>query len=286
VISSIIDVDLFTSDKMLLPAFAAKAKMWGIYILSAQNHGLFEGNDGSDLKSRLTRKSDEGFYGALGECLACWYFADKLRFGINPKPIGNRNKKLDMQLITSFGKPMVEVKAPCQFEVIGEPLMYGSDSTQIPNCVKTANSQFPKGGMNILFLTPHLPVPLYQIRGSLVRTFFVVPKMPFKIDRKTNRLISSGPIQYHPEGKFLDKRTRGGHDVGFTRISAVLCIEECFNPNLPELSEYEIGHHVLFLRNPNAEVPLPDTLKPDCPELLHDGNTIKWSDNHPMDDRI
>ena len=261
-----------TFDPAFLPA---KADIWGRYLKAALEAGLFEGEQGKELTQRLIGKKDENFHSATSECMACWFFKERLNLLVKPKPFGRRGKVLDLAVISQDVEMKVEVKTPYEKTRIGETVISDNEN-QMQETLERANKQFSAGSINILFIAPKLSTPANN--SMLTNAFYFVNKVIITFDNKTGNQIGPGRIKPFPEGQFLNTRFEPDGKPRFTRVSAIICVEEILKSLNYEPCKMQIDHNVYILHNPHAINQAPRDIWEDYPQYYeHDDGYLKWS---------
>ena len=268
----------------------AQKAAWEAYVAAAFACGMFEGEQGRDLRARLTGKGDDGFRGAMAECEVCWLLAGRMKLPVQPEASGRVGKNLEMRVVFANCDIGVEVKAP--FRPIprsptGEYLPWnGDDADKIRQCLESANRQFTDNCRNILAIVPDLRTPMYDHRQDLLRAAYGESKITCPIDTATGGPAGPIEVKFFPEGKFLNTTTPGGADLkpdgfpAYRRISAVVCIEEEMKPCGSDLMW--VDHRVLVLHNPYAYHPLSQVMFQEFPQLVPVWNEMQWTDGHQV----
>jgi hypothetical protein len=261
----------------------AQRAAWDAYVGAAFACGFFEHQDGADLRRRLTDVDDNNFRSAVTECMACWFLAGKLRQSVSPRPVGAPGKVPDLCIERDDGNITVEVKAPYREPL---PVMHSGvipdDSDMLASAVDEANRQFARGTRNLLFLVPTTRSRRLE-RRELIKAFFGQTKIvvPLDLERPGTR---SGPAhtEFFAEGKLLKLWDRGR--PRFTRISAVIAVREGFayarNGVLPQ--DVSVIHTCHVLHNPYCPCPAPQDIWGDSPQLVRDGDYMRWTDGHEI----
>ena len=294
--------------------FRAQKAAWEVYIAASFVCGFFESAGGSDLRERLIGEDDDGFRSGMAECMACWFFAGKHGLVVTPYPVGRPGKNLDMLVKLTSQDVHVEVKAPYRKRPTGDTIWHGEDSDAIANCVKAANKQFSTDRTNILVIAPELRLDLYGCRFQLVKACFGQEKITALIDKRTGG--PAGPVgtKFFPDGKFLNPyRPNGKHmkpdgQPAFTRVSAVITIEEVFQHRYPYADPFVlpkdnsawlswkrqndlhysaknyswIEHQVLVAYNPFARHPLSTEVFEQHVRFMDLGKGFGWTDGHTL----
>lgn len=263
----------------------AKRAAWETYLYSAFACGFFEEPKGSDLRGRLESREHSDFRSAIAECMTCWFIASKLHFPVYPDAKGRGQKVLDMRIVADQQDIGVEVKAPYTAPEQGKTV-WGHDGLHLAAAMTAANKQFDKGVPNLLVLAPQLRRPVYSLREQLTTAVYGEMKLTMPYDM--SRGCAAGPIEmeFSREGKLLQRRKPNGKTVkpdgmpGFTRISAVLVIEETGPHFGGGRTEAWFGHSALVAHNPYAEHDLAPRLFGEFVQDLGDG--YGWSDGEPI----
>jgi len=259
----------------------AKKVAWDTYVSAAFSCGLFEGVHGADLRARLTGVDDEGFRSGMAECLACWILAGPLRLPLRPRLAGRNGSILDNGIRHPDGDMGVEVKAPFREQPTG--VWSGDDADLLMDCLERANEQFRDDCRNVLFLVPQLRISVFHLRSQLIRAFFGQEKMTFLMNTQTGSAEGPMELEFFPEGKFLNRYRPDGRLLksdgrpGYTRISAVVCVEERYADD-----ENLIFHRMLVLHNPVARYSVPTNLWGDCPQFVLKDDKMLWTDGHAL----
>jgi hypothetical protein len=248
---------------------------WETYLTAALAIGLFKGSQGRDLRARLRSPDEENFRSAMAECMAAWFLAGRLGLGLDSRPQGRKGRPLEFLIRLSDGDIYAEVKAP--FREIVENVWWGDDSDLLQKAMKSANKQFQSDARNLLIIVPRLRLNVFSFRGQLTHAFFgdLVTRIP--INKRTGE--QAGPIRtaFQPSGHFLNPRLPSGKPYKlngtprFTRVSAVLCIEET-------VGEKQIEHEALVVHNPNAALRIPEDLWASIPQFVPRGAEMIWTD--------
>ncbi len=265
-----------------LRLFRARKASWETYLSAAFSCGLFEGDPGKDLRSRLAGLDDRNFRSAMSECLVCWFLAGVLKLPIKPRPKGNERSVLELLVDLPTGGIQVEIKAPypndpCKSEWFDAP-------GPITRCLKQANSQFQKGAQNVLFLVFFEDMRLYWPRDLMMRAFIGEEGEAYAVDTQVRPPKLEAVIARFPTGQLLNPyypklpphpRKRIPR---FTRISAVVLVQERFNQKafFPEIS-----HNVWIIHNPHASIPIAPELWAEYPQMfITAAGTITWTDGY------
>lgn len=238
----------------------ASRNAWNNYVAVASMHGFFSQSENCDLRKRLTDREDNNFRGAMAECMAAWFFLETLGWKITPRPRGQGRRELELTAMSPEGPIMVEVKAPFreQFGTMGS----GNDSDLIEKTLQRANNQFASGNKNLLFLAPKLRSSLGQDRYQIIQaligqtTIDISIKNP-EVEEDPNLIKFEEPrVEFQLDGMFT-RLIKKDCSPGFTRVSAVLSVEEIFRYH--DDTPY-IDHTMLLVHNPYASTPLsPNT---------------------------
>jgi len=253
---------------------------WDAYLSASEAIGMFDGQEGRDLKARLRSGKDPNFRAAMAECCAAWYLAGPNRQQLKPRPLGRTGKVLEFEFTSGGDSVYVEVKAP--YSPIVDTVWVGDDSGKLENVLAAANRQFDTGVRNLLVLVPRVRIPVYQSRGQLAKALFAEPILSVPIN---SGIDNGGPDPVHnttiQSGSFLMTRRANGQPFKksggprFTRLSAVLTIEEF-------LGGESIEHRVLAAINPYAEAPISEEELAGVPILAVRDGILSWSDGESL----
>jgi hypothetical protein len=253
-----------------------KRAAWDTYLTAAYAIGLFDGPSGQDLRSRLQSPDEDNFRSAISECLAAWFLAGRCRLPVEPRPIGRPRHPLELCTQHPDGEIHVEVKAPHRRVV--KTVWIGDDSDLLQQALESANKQFRDDVRNLLVIVPELRISVFDHRSQITRAFFVEMTLNWLVDTATGKSVDPVFDDFKPSGHFLETRSRTGapfkRDLSarFTRISAVLCIEEI-------LGEQSIEHNALVLHNPNAHLHVTEELWRGLPQLVRREGQMVWTDH-------
>ncbi len=256
-------------------ALRAWKAAWEVYLFAAFASGLFEDPHGADLRSRLTGVDDDNFRSAMSECLAAWYLAGKRKLPVEARPEGRSGHLLEFVLKLSDGDINVEVKAP--FRPIISDFWWGDDTEALQSVLRSANKQFAPRQRNLLVVVPQLRFDVFgAFRVPIERAFIGENVIQVPIDTRTGGPAGPTTFPFKPSGDFT-KTWRSGppsspqHTPRHTRVGAALFLGEY-------LDRREVKHHALIVHNPNAAVPLPNTLWNGIPEFSSHQGQWRWSD--------
>jgi len=308
------------TEKIRLMRRRAERSAWDTYVYCAFACGLFEGQKGRDLRGRLASKDPESFRSAKAECLACWCLAGRLGFTVSAYAPGRNKKMLDMRAVIDNMDIGLEVKAPCRERPSQGQAWDGGDEDVIAQCLDAANRQFAEDVANILVLVPQLRTPISVDRAQLVSALYGEEKITRLIDMTTGGPVGDVATKFFPEGKFLRRRQPSGALVkrngmpGFTRISAVIVIEEEMRDQYPhpittlgrKIGEGAcdgsiqdawgcqldlhygsdnycwIDHAILVAHNPYARRPLNPQSFREYVQFMEVGDGYGWSDGESL----
>jgi hypothetical protein len=196
----------------------------------------------------------------MAECVACWYLSGHLGYQVSVGGRGRRGGAHDLQVLLPDGPANVEVKAPHR-PLPDDGFWYGDDSDILSSSLRSANRQFHSANRNLLVLVPTLKTPVFSARRQLTKAFFAELGFSFPVNLETGVAEGHGRTTVIQRGNFL-RRIKSDGSPGFTRVSAVLRIEErCLNNDIlalvharspHELPPAWIDHAALLLHNPNA----------------------------------
>lgn len=260
-------------DKCKLLNLKAFKSAWETYVDTSFACGLFEGPSGNDLLERLRSERNDNFNAAMAECLACWLFVGKFKMPIMPRPKGSNNHELEFLAKSPNEDLFIEVKAP--FRPRSNQSWSGDDSDKIISCLNAAQKQFQKNTHNILVINPSLRIPLFAHRETLIHALYGETRIVMNFDPMKGQAISPATSEFFPDGSFLkvwpEKGTR------FTRIGAVICVEEFYNERFNV-----VDHKIFILHNPHAKFSCEHIDFGDAPQLRRFGNYMKWSDGYAI----
>jgi len=184
---------------------------WSTYLYTAFACGMFEGDQGRDLRARLTGVGDADFRSAMSECLTCWFLAGRLKLTVNPRALGRKGKKLEMLIEFGDGDVGVEVKAPLRERPVSG-VWHGDDADKIVGALRAAERQFDKSRRNILVVVPSLGRELFSHREPLVRASYGETKITWQMNTETGE---GGPtkIKFFPEGTLEHMKQEVRHAI-------------------------------------------------------------------------
>lgn len=269
-----------------LELLRAEKAAWEAYLDAAFLHGFFEEESGSDLRGRLGSPDYEQFRSAMDECATVWLFAGPLRLRPSPRPGGSNASKLEMLVHHAGGEFNVEVKSP--FNQV-EPVPgvahfgHGDDSEALSQCLEQAAKQFAKGQPNVLVIFPRFMLPVTTSRRMILNAFYGQDMIHIPIDKTTGEATGSPYVAFRQDGHMLKVRRSEGKPR-YTRVSAVLTIEPRVK-DIPLPSGrvlHLMVHDVLVAHNPYAERPVSRAIWGDWPQLVHEDNSLCWTDGHSL----
>lgn len=250
---------------------------WRAYLNAAQCCGILD----ADVESRL-RHDRKGYWSAVAECMACWYFKEKLAplgFSVEAAkpPVRTfsqrdgtaRESVPEMKVrLPRGGVAYVEVKSTWP----GVPFaklalvdgMIGDVVKKVEGCLDAAYSQLPSGHLNIVFIvTPTVPF----LRDALVTALVGRQELSRTINIETGEL---GQVErvIHDTGAMV-KPIQGKRP--YTRVGAIVCVVE--NPLAPS----GMGYEELVVHNPFAACPLAEDIWGTIPQFLA-RRYYYWSD--------
>jgi hypothetical protein len=249
---------------------------WEVYLTAGFAVGLFDNVHGNDLRARLRSPNDDNFRSAMAECMSAWFLAGKLRMSLDGRPVGRPGHPLELRIKRSEGDIYVEVKAPNR-EIPDHQAWVGDDSDLLQEAVESSNKQFRSDIRNLLVIVPTLRISVCTLRRQITRAFFGDIRIRVPLDTGSGQPV--GPIteEFNPSGHFLSRYLPSGRPFKldstprFTRVSAVLCIEE-----LPGVQQIE--HSALIVHNPYAKLRISETLWGNLPQLAVRGDQMAWTD--------
>lgn len=302
-------------DALSLRYLRAEKASWEAYLFTAYSCGMFKGDKGKDLYARLRGKDEDCFRSAMSECLACWFWAARMRMPVNPNAPGRNGKNLEMGVMVNESEVGVEVKAPQRDRVLNG-VSFGDDSDIIAELMNNASKKFEESRSNLLLLVPRLRCQLFTQRRDLLKAAFGESKITWPVNMETGE---GGPTEmvFFPEGKFLKTQRPGGRNLkhdglpGNRRISAILVIEEVWTERYPFPNPFDlldetrsqdwpawerqrelhwsdqncvwVDHKVLVVHNPHAYHPVSHDAFARFPQLVPVGDIMKWTDGAEVD---
>jgi len=264
----------------------ARKAAWEAYLTAAFACGMFEGNQGNDLRGRLVGKNDTNFRAAMAECMACWFFAGKLQLPVVPKPAGRKRRELDLLIGCEDGDIRVEVKAA--YRETPEDYCWGDDADAIARCLGYANKQFPSEGRNILVIVPDLKWPVHADRRQLIHALIGEEAITLTINRRTGDAVGEPQSRFVPDGSFLKRKRDDGRNLkqdgrpAYTRVGAVVSIEGTPVEQDSCPMNTWIEHKVLVAHNPYATNPIPQDMWQDYPQLVKQDDRLVWTDGREV----
>ena len=253
---------------------------WDAYFSASFLLGMFEGEAGNDLLSRLRSKDHRQHWQAMAECIVAWFLAGKMNAGVSPRAKTDKGKVPEFRVELGGDHFFVEVKAP--FRVL--PLSVGlshSGAEALRGSLEKANKQLPDDKGNVLFLLPKVGQHGTDItcRNDLVRLLFGRSVIQATYNRRTGEMRDLGVV-LKSDGGFLNL-VKGGTEPGFTRISLVIMLKRSpVYRSEPGMSYME--HSLYVVQNPNARHPL--SLEPwrEWPIYSIECDSALWSDSHEV----
>ena len=307
-------------ERARLMHYRAVRAAWETYVYCAFACEFFDGDRGKELLARLRSRKPENLRSAMAECLACWFLAGRLALPVEGDAPGRGKKKLDMRTVIDDQSVGVEVKAPySELPPEGQPWC-GHDGDLLAQCLDRANRQFANDTANILILVPELKTPVSTLRVQLGSALYGEEKITCPIDTRTGGPAGPVTTKFFPEGMLLRRRQPDGKLVkrdgtpGFTRVSAVIVIEEQMKEKYPhpittlghtmaekntavaqelwdrQMALYEdrsnecwMDHVILVAHNPYASYPLSPVLFREYVQFedIGDGR-YGWNDGEPL----
>ena len=244
---------------------------WDAYLYAGFALGLFEGEHGKELLSRLTGVDDDSFRSGMSECLAAWYLAGPLGLSVEPRPEGRPGHPLEFVIRHPDGDINVEVKAPYR-PMLTEGFAWFDDSDMFIGGLKAANKQLSQTTKNLLVVVPQMSVQITkEFRTPLEKAFIGETMISTPIDLRTGG--PAGPTTYPFEER--GHLTRSGKESPrFTRVSGVLYLGEMLSDDYRS-----IQHLALLVYNPNAPLSLPRDIWKDTRFFARERGQWAWSDN-------
>lgn len=243
---------------------------WDTYLYAGFALGLFEGEHGGELLSRLRGVDDASFRSGMSECLAAWYLAGPLGLTVEPRPEGRPGHPLEFVIRHSGGDINVEVKAPYR-PMLTEGFAWFDDSDMFVSSLRDANKQFHKTTRNLLVMVPQLSVDIsLDFRIPLEKAFIGEEMVTTPIDMRTGGPAGPTRLVFEERGHL----TRSGKEPPrFTRVSGVLHLGEMLAAD-----NRSIEHLALLVYNPNAPLALPTDIWKDTRYFSRISARWVWSD--------
>lgn len=249
---------------------------WDAYLTAAFAIGLFDGKNGEDLRSRLRAPDDENFRSGIAECMAAWFLAGKQRLPVRPRPIGQKGP-LEFSIKQLDGDIYAEVKAPYAPILDRVTFSWGDDSHLLQRAIESANKQFNDGVRNLLVIVPNFRIPVHILLGQITRAFFGDMSIRIPIDTGSGGPAGVAANFFKPSGHLLatrlpsEKPFKPDNSPRFTRVSAILCIEE-----VPGVQSIE--YSVLVVHNPYAQLSISEGIWGGLPQFVRRGDQMIWTD--------
>lgn len=269
-----------------------------------------------EVLGRLRGSDADGYRSAVAECMACWFFAAKLGMRVGSKPDGRRGRRLDLSAVSELtGDELhVEVKAP-SVEIPPNRHWSGNDSAVLVQCLRAANDQFDEGRANVLVVAPQFRTPIFIERDQLVEAFIGQPVAVVAV-ALGDEPAPEPEVVFRPDGHLVrpGKTTPAGREPRFTRVSAVVTIEDVlaekqhaskFTPEqIHETSDrgdnriiaevfWEhlarrrrddhaawVEHRAFVVHNPFAKTPIDEAVFQSLPQLVRRGSEMRWTDGY------
>jgi hypothetical protein len=252
----------------------AQRAAWEAYVSAAFACGLMEGERGVDLRQRLTDTDDDNFRGAMAECMTCWFLGGKLRLHVQPTAVGRPGKAPDFSIVTDREAIPVEVKAP-YVPMPQATVWCGDNADVLARTLDQANQQFAVGHANVLVIVTNSDNPLFGGRDELIKAFFGEDTYQITYNRQTGETVDERSV-FSPRGKFL--KLWGNSTPRFTRTAAVVRLREA---SRTERGQSWIEPEWVVLHNPFCPNPVRPNLWGDRPQLVVDGDVMRWTDGSP-----
>ncbi len=252
-------------------------RAWRSYLNAAQYCGVLD----ADVEGRM-RGDNTACWSAVAECMACWYFKEKLAplgFSVEAaKPSVRtfsqrdgtaRESVPDMQIrLPGARVAYVEVKSTwptvrhVQLGMVDSVI--GDVVKKVKGCLDAACRQLPSGHPNIVFIVPPA-VPF--LRDALVTALVGKQELGRTINIETGELGQLERV-IHDTGAMV-KLIQGKRP--YTRVGAIVCVVE--NPLAPS----GMGYEELVVHNPFAACPLAEDIWGAIPQFLA-RRYYNWSD--------
>ncbi len=255
----------------------AKRAAWSSYLAAMSDAGLFDG----DVRARLISVGDDGFRSALAECFTCHFLTRKLHLTVVGRGEGRGGKVPDFRVAHGDGDINIEVKSP-YVEVPRSRTWFGDRSAEVLKpTLDEANKQFGEGRRNVLAVVPFVDFPMLVGRKSYVKAFLGETKVAITIDTATGQPVTEPEWKFMPEGRFL----KLWPEPRCTRTGAVLVLRE----HVVEENQFDVNCSArveprwFVINNPHCPVLVPSDIWRDCPQLVREGDSIRWTDGWAVD---
>ena len=261
--------------RKLLCDYRKRKAAWEAYLIAAFAVGLFDDEHGRDLLSRLRSKDDANFRSAMAECMSAWFLAGKRRLTVEPRPSGRPNHPLELCIRHAEGDIHVEVKAP--YRLMVNSVYIGDGSGRLQDAVESANKQFGKEVPNLLIIAPVFFPTVFDMRSQITTAFFGDLAISIPFDKNAGQADGPPSHRFKPSGHFLETQRPGGkpfkpdRSPRFTRVSAVLCVEELEIPT-------QVIHRALVVHNPHAQHPISEDIWSGIPQFVQREGEMIWTD--------
>lgn len=256
----------------LRPYYAAYRRAWVRYLDAAQKGGLLDDNE---LLGNLRSLDHDAFRAAMHECMVCWFFRNRERATVLPKPAGRRRRTLDLKVRKGSQTLFVEVKSP--HVPLRGTRFAGDDTAAIRKAIESSGAQFATGVCNVLVVAPVFRTKVYSSREQLIQAVAVTEGFSIPVEPMLRDEMSAVEPTFFQTGKLAAPRRgpAGQWKTDFTRIGAVVTIEEY----LREGSQRpEVGHLVLVAHNPFASVRLSEATLSSYPQWVCRDGIAYWTD--------
>jgi hypothetical protein len=273
---------------------AALRDAWRTWVNAADASGLIDDN----LRGRLRGGDPDNFHGGMAECLAAWFFVERLSCKIRPRVPGRSGSVLEFSAERDGIECDVEVKCS-----MSKPFVFDSYDV-LEKDLRDANKQLCEGRRNIVVLVPYLNTSIYDHPEQLVRAMVGQLVLQVFVEKATG-----APAGTAHGVKMSGIMTRGGGGENpdgtqkpmFTRIGAVLALEaqwvESMRPaggfDVEAIARYLVARHKdenaitpevrpLVVHNPNAaeasKVPEEFLGGNRIRQFVMRGETQRWND--------
>jgi hypothetical protein len=276
----------------------ARRVAWDAYLCAADVHGLLD----SELIERLRSLDPDKFRPALAECTVAWYLSARLDLSLAPRPAGRNRRVLELAIKEAAGDISVEVKSPSMPERPAQAAAVPPERAEFEWALRKANRQFPKSGRNLLIVVPRRQSMFTTLEHELVRALIGEHVISFAVDRKTGGAIGDTKTEFWSTGRL----TRGEQPV-YTRVSAVMCLEEFPVTRFPSAAELyfvqgarashtlneaaarefadqnsvRMDHAVVVVHNPNAREAIAPELFGAARQLVVAPGGMRWIGARP-----
>lgn len=248
----------------------AQRLAWNDYLAAVIATGLLT----NDLRSRLTGTNEDNFRSALSECMMCWLLTQRLGLSVSGAQ-GRPGKAPDFGVLSPDGPVSVEVKSPF-VELPESKVWFGSEHQILEPSIDAANKQFSEENRNVLAIVPLVQFPMLSRRETFVTALLGEFKIALTINTRGGGVVGPPRTEFVPDGKLMKP---WGNEPRFKRVGAVVVLRETFSGfGFDDEPDIEVRRKWFAIHNPYATKPIPAEMWGDCPQLVVDGDAMRWTD--------